>query len=154
VTVEAGAIERSDSVRLEYARVVDEQRQRAHRSHGGRHEIDDRAVICEIAADHRRGSAGGRDFGAQVPGRGKRTVRVHRDRIAVAGQRQHDGAADSLGASGNEGGRDGRGRIGWGLGCHCPWIRTSCAPSARQRCARRETTRQRDNEPGSFGRCP
>ena len=113
VTVEAGAIERSDPVRLEYARVVDEQGQRADRRHGSRHETEHRAVICEIAADHRRGSAGGGDLGAQVPRRRHRTVGMDRDRIAGAGQRQHDGAADPLGASGDEGGRRGQTGIEW-----------------------------------------
>jgi hypothetical protein len=105
MAIESVPFKVSDFVRLELGGIVDEESQRADRCDGSRHQAKYRIVIGKISRHNTGTPSIASDLVVQRFCCRQRPVGVDRDRIAGAGERENDGAADALGASSDEGGR-------------------------------------------------
>ncbi len=103
VAVPARARHLERLVALEHRGVVDETAERTERRRPRPAPAPPSRPRCARSAAERHGlAAAARDLGDQRLGRLARAVIMHRDRPAVGGERQGDGAADALRPAGDE----------------------------------------------------
>ncbi len=102
VAIEPVPIKVGDLIRLEFGGVVDEEGQRPDRRDGRGHDAEHPIVIGEISRDDAGAPAIASDTVAQLRRGLERPVGVDGNRISGPGERQHDRAADTPGAAGDE----------------------------------------------------
>ncbi len=107
MAIEPVPIKVGDLIWLEFGGVVDEEGQRPDRRDGRGHDAEHASVIGEISRDDAGTPAIASDIVAQLRRGLERPVGVDCHRISGPSERQHDRAADTPGAAGDERGRRG-----------------------------------------------